>query len=149
MQFYEDYINVINYYSAQNPVGCELYQKQLEYLKYLQNKEDKKNRPKDSNPKPTETKPRPTVKEEEKVFVRSTTDPEISLQKLMAADWDPSKYISTSVLAKENANIVFIGHVDSGKSTLTGNIIKELKEVDEQELARNKLEAKQNKMEAW
>lgn len=52
-------------------------------------------------------------------------------------------------MAKENANIVFIGHVDSGKSTLTGNIIKELKEVDEQELARNKQELKQNKMEAW
>lgn len=50
---------------------------------------------------------------------------------------------------KENANLVFIGHVDSGKSTLTGNIIKELKEVDEQELSRNKQEAKENHMEAW
>jgi translation elongation factor EF-1alpha len=48
----------------------------------------------------------------------------------MSMDWDPTKYISTSILAKENANIVFIGHVDSGKSTLTGNIIKELKEID-------------------
>jgi translation elongation factor EF-1alpha len=28
--------------------------------------------------------------------------------------------------------------VDAGKSTLTGNILKELGEVDEQELARNK-----------
>ena len=44
---------------------------------------------------------------------------------------------------------MFIGHVDSGKSTLTGNIMKELKEVDEQEIALNKKEAKQNKMEAW
>jgi len=49
----------------------------------------------------------------------------------MGADWDPKKYLSTSFLAKENANIVFIGHVDSGKSTLTGNIMRELKEVDE------------------
>ena len=31
---------------------------------------------------------------------------------------------------KDNANLVFIGHVDSGKSTLTGNILKELKQVD-------------------
>lgn len=76
-------------------------------------------------------------------------DPEINIQKLMSTDWDPTKYVSTSILAKENANIVFIGHVDSGKSTLTGNIIKELKEVDEQELLRNKLELKNNKMEAW
>lgn len=82
-------------------------------------------------------------------MVVRTGDPEINLQKLMSTDWDPAKYISTSILAKENVNIVFIGHVDSGKSTLTGNIIKELKEVDEQELLRNKQDAKQNKMEAW
>lgn len=45
----------------------------------------------------------------------------------MAQEWDPKKYLSTRFLAKENANIVFIGHVDSGKSTLTGNIMRELK----------------------
>jgi len=39
--------------------------------------------------------------------------------------------------------------VDSGKSTLTGNIMKELKEVDEQELLRIKQNAQSNKMEAW
>ena len=38
----------------------------------------------------------------------------------------------------EEANLIFIGHVYSGKSNLTGNIMKELKLVDEQELARNK-----------
>ena len=42
----------------------------------------------------------------------------------MSYDWDPNRYLSTSFLAKDNANIVFIGHVDSGKSTLTGNILK-------------------------
>jgi translation elongation factor EF-1alpha len=45
----------------------------------------------------------------------------------MSQDWDLKKYLSISFLAKENANIVFIGHVDSGKSTLTGNIMRELK----------------------
>ena len=62
---------------------------------------------------------------------------------------DPAKYLSTSFLAKQNANIVFIGHVDAGKSTLTGNILKELKQVDEQEILRNRQDAVQNKMEAW
>ena len=43
----------------------------------------------------------------------------------MSHNWDPTKkYIDISLFAKENANIVFIGHVDSGKSTLTGNIMK-------------------------
>lgn len=67
----------------------------------------------------------------------------------MTADWDPSKYVSTTLLVKENANIVFIGHVDSGKSTLTGNIMKELKEVDDLELNKARQDSVQNKMEAW
>ena len=50
-------------------------------------------------------------------------DPKINLEKLWATDWG-SKYTSLEFLAKQNVNIVFIGHVDSGKSTLTGNIIK-------------------------
>jgi translation elongation factor EF-1alpha len=45
----------------------------------------------------------------------------------MKAEWDINRYLSISFLAKQNANIVFIGHVDAGKSTLTGNILKELK----------------------
>jgi peptide chain release factor subunit 3 len=92
-------------------------------------------------------KKREQVEEKEKIVIRQG-DPEINLQKLINTEWD-AKYLSTSFLAKENANIVFIGHVDSGKSTLTGNILKELKEVDEQELIRNKQDAKDNKMEAW
>lgn len=52
-------------------------------------------------------------------------------------------------LAKQNVNIVFIGHVDSGKSTLTGNIIKELKEIDDQELNKTKQDSINNKMTAW
>ena len=66
----------------------------------------------------------------------------------MGTEWD-AKYLSTSFLSKENVNIVFIGHVDSGKSTLTGNIMKELKEVDEQELNKARQDAVQNKMETW
>jgi peptide chain release factor subunit 3 len=67
----------------------------------------------------------------------------------MSTEWDSTKYINTSIFHKENVNIVFIGHVDAGKSTLTGNILKELNEVDEQELTRNRLDAQQNKMEAF
>ena len=98
-------------------------------------------------PKEVKEKRQP-VEEQEKVVVRQG-DPQINIQKLMNYDWDPARYLSTSFLAKANANIVFIGHVDSGKSTLTGNIIRELKEVDEQELAKAKLDASQNKMESW
>lgn len=50
----------------------------------------------------------------------------------MTNEWPEDKYVKIDQFKKENVNIVFIGHVDAGKSTLTGNIIKELGEVDEQ-----------------
>jgi len=52
-------------------------------------------------------------------------------------------------LAKQKANIVFIGHAGAGKSTLTGNILKKLKLIDERELLKNHIDALQNKMESW
>lgn len=112
-------------------------------------KQDKKKN-KDPNAPKVEQKKREEkpAEEKEKVVIRQG-DPEINLQKLMTADWDTKKYLSTSFLAKENANIVFIGHVDSGKSTLTGNIMRELKEVDDIELNKARQDSVQNKMEAW
>ena len=109
-----------------------------------QKKANKAGKPNDQNKQEVK---KPVVEKEERVVLRSA-DPEINLQKLFSSSYD-SKFINIDFLAKENANIVFIGHVDSGKSTLTGNILKQLKEVDEQQLTRNKLELKQNKMEAW
>ena len=66
---------------------------------------------------------------------------------MLERSWpDDGKYMSREIGLKENVNLVFIGHVDSGKSTLTGNILNELKQVDEQELMRGKQEAKENNM---
>ena len=59
-------------------------------------------------------------------------DPEINLETLMTTEWAQHKYVNIDQFKKDNINIVFIGHVDAGKSTLTGNIVKELGEVDEQ-----------------
>ena len=53
-------------------------------------------------------------------------DPEININTLMNTNWSEDKYTNIQKFKKENANMVFIGHVDSGKSTLTGNIMKEL-----------------------
>lgn len=81
--------------------------------------------------------------------MKRDNDPTIDIAALMNTKWDQDKYTDIAKFKKENANLVFIGHVDSGKSTLTGNIMRELNEVDEQEWARNKQEAKENHMEAW
>lgn len=125
--YFEEYQAWFEYTVHNNPVGFELYKNQLKYLEYLQKeqlKEDRRNN-RDVVQKPEQSKPRTREPEkEEKVVVRSN-DPEINIQKLFTTEW-PDKYLSTDFLAKENANIVFIGHVDSGKSTLTGNILKSL-----------------------
>ena len=42
----------------------------------------------------------------------------------MNTNWPEDKYVNINLFKKENVNIVFIGHVDAGKSTLTGNILK-------------------------
>ena len=52
-------------------------------------------------------------------------------------------------MLKPNINIIFIGHVDAGKSTLSGRILKNLKLVDEQELKKNEQEAKSLGRQGW
>lgn len=46
-------------------------------------------------------------------------------------------------------SIVFIGHVDSGKSTLSGRILKNRGEVSEIEVKKNEIIAKEHNRESW
>jgi len=50
---------------------------------------------------------------------------------------------------KPNANVVFIGHVDAGKSTLCGQILLLTKAIDERTLQKYEQEAKENKKASW
>ena len=47
------------------------------------------------------------------------------------------------------ANIVFIGHVDAGKSTIAGNILYKTGMVDERTIEKFQKEAKDNNRESW
>ena len=148
----EDYEAWKEAISTYNPVGAGLFEKQLVYVEKIRKGEpifDKKKNKGNKAPQQqakVEVKYKP-IEETERVVIRKH-DPEINLEKLWGAKWD-SKYVDLDFLAKQNVNIVFIGHVDSGKSTLTGNIIKELKEIDEQELTKAKQDSANNKMQAW
>lgn len=51
-------------------------------------------------------------------------DPTITAAELKAKEWEANKYANMEAFHLESANLIFIGHVDSGKSTLTGNIMK-------------------------
>jgi len=50
---------------------------------------------------------------------------------------------------REHLNIVFIGHVDAGKSTLSGSILYLMGKVDARTIERFEREAKQRNRESW
>lgn len=50
---------------------------------------------------------------------------------------------------KEPLVLIFIGHVDSGKSTTSGNILLLSGKIDEMEIKKLKMEAEENDRESW
>ena len=82
-------------------------------------------------PAPVESKPAPaptpTPKEPEQV------------QDIVMNEGDP----------RDHFNLVFIGHVDAGKSTLSGNILYITDNVDKRTIERYEREAKERNRESW
>jgi peptide chain release factor subunit 3 len=62
-------------------------------------------------------------------------------------DWDPSSAKEGD--QREHFNLVFIGHVDAGKSTLSGNILYLTENVDKRTIERYEKEAKERNRESW
>ncbi|EIW82047.1 hypothetical protein CONPUDRAFT_53957 [Coniophora puteana RWD-64-598 SS2] len=56
---------------------------------------------------------------------------------------------SSIVIVKEHLNIVFIGHVDAGKSTLGGNLLFITGQVDKRTMEKYEKEAKEAGRETW
>ena len=46
-------------------------------------------------------------------------------------------------------NLVFIGHVDAGKSTLCGRILVDSGEISQEDIRKFEQEAKENNRESW
>ena len=67
--------------------------------------------------------------------------------KEQAADVDEE--ILDEVYGKEHVNLIFIGHVDAGKSTLGGSILYATGMVDERTMDKYKREAKEAGTESW
>lgn len=67
--------------------------------------------------------------------------------KEQAADVDLATL--TEVYGKEHLNVIFLGHVDAGKSTLGGSILYASGMVDERTMEKYKREAKEAGRETW
>ncbi|PMD27752.1 hypothetical protein NA56DRAFT_743076 [Hyaloscypha hepaticicola] len=70
-----------------------------------------------------------------------------AVEKEQAADVDEETL--KEIYGKEHVNIIFIGHVDAGKSTLGGAILVLSGMVDERTLEKYKREAKEMGRESW
>ncbi|KAK4164532.1 hypothetical protein QBC43DRAFT_47947 [Cladorrhinum sp. PSN259] len=70
-----------------------------------------------------------------------------AVEKEQAADVDEDTL--KEIYGKEHVNIIFIGHVDAGKSTLGGSILYVTGMVDQRTLDKYKREAKEMGRETW
>lgn len=70
-----------------------------------------------------------------------------AVEQEQAADVDEETL--KEIYGKEHVNIIFIGHVDAGKSTLGGSILYATGMVDERTMEKNKREAKEMGRETW
>ena len=91
---------------------------------------------------PSTGKPSPTPAEN-----RAAQREADAVAKEQAADVDEE--ILEEVYGKEHVNIIFIGHVDAGKSTLGGSILYATGMVDERTMDKYKREAKEAGRETW
>ena len=64
-------------------------------------------------------------------------------------DADGAAVVETEGDPREHINLVFIGHVDAGKSTLSGNILYLTENVDKRTIERYEREAKERNRESW
>lgn len=70
-----------------------------------------------------------------------------AVEKEQAADVDDTTL--KEIYGKEHVNVIFIGHVDAGKSTLGGSILYATKMVDERTIDKYRKEAKDMGRESW
>ena len=95
-----------------------------------------------TSPSPSSGRSSPTAAE-----VRAAAREADAVAKEQAADVDEE--ILEEIYGKEHVNLIFIGHVDAGKSTLGGSILYATGMVDERTMDKYKREAKEAGRETW
>ena len=95
-----------------------------------------------TSPSPSSGKTSPTPAE-----TRAAQREADAVAKEQAAEVDDE--VLEEVYGKEHVNIIFIGHVDAGKSTLGGSILYATGMVDERTMDKYKREAKEAGRETW
>lgn len=105
-------------------------------------KKDKAPTSEASSPSPS-GRSSPTASSAAKVATREAD----AVEKEQTADVDEETL--KEIYGKEHINIIFIGHVDAGKSTLGGSILYATGMIDERTMEKNRKEAKDMGRETW
>ena len=92
---------------------------------------------------PSSGRSSPTAAAAAKAVIREAD----AVEKEQTADIDVETL--QEIYGKEHVNVIFIGHVDAGKSTLGGSILYATGMVDERTMEKNKKEAKEMGRETW
>merc|ERR1712048_1225933 len=93
--------------------------------------------PKSPKSKEQKEKPEPVEEKKEDVVKKKKDKKDRKKPK-----WDPHD-------KREHLNLVLIGHVDAGKSTISGQILLATNQIDERTIAKYKKEAKEKNRESW
>jgi peptide chain release factor subunit 3 len=98
-----------------------------------------------TSPTPSSGRDSPTPKEKtaEKAAEKAAADVEKEIVEVV------DEATLAEIYGKEHVNIIFLGHVDAGKSTLGGSILISTGMVDERTLDKYKKEAKDAGRETW
>ena len=91
--------------------------------------------------------PAPVIKETPKETPKAAAPPPVPDEKDEGGD-DSAITLKDSD-PREHINLVFIGHVDAGKSTLSGSILYIMGKVDKRTIERFEREAKERNRESW
>merc|ERR1712142_118994 len=120
-----------------------------EPVKVEESEEDWDDEPEEAKPKEEEQKeevkeePKPEPKDQEPEPV-----PE-SNPKTESEEPEPEEEVVEEEVQLDFVNIVFIGHVDAGKSTMSGQILKLTGMVDQRTLEKYERESKEKNRESW
>ena len=112
-------------------------------------KKEAKKEEKKAAAKPKE-QPKPDLKAEEtKGVEEQKAGPPTEVKKAEEEEEElPAKYVEVDE-KRMPISIVFIGHVDVGKSTICGNVMVITEKVDIRTIKKYELEAKEKKRESW
>lgn len=110
--------------------------------------EDKPEEIKETKPE-KEAEPIPEPESEEKPDQPEVVAESVQNVTTIKESKSPSPEPEPEINIKENINIIFIGHVDAGKSTIGGQLLFLTGQVDKRTLEKYEREAKEKNRETW